>query len=417
MVTPPPTGRAPSDAEPTGPSLMVAWPDPAILPGLPVFAGFWALLPSAAALVELLADPNALAWLPAGRRLLVAPVDAALVAASVPFRTRAAGGPFPEPGPLSTLVGTGFLRSSEAIPLLLARETRLMGGWRLLAPDSPDLHDLSFEVTTRSPSPSDSDIERTLRTRHGEPFVAAHVGLTEARRFVAPASLRVALVFPEEAAPVGSARLGRGISSLLIDGEDLPLFWADALLRAETPDRALALVERLDLREPVPIEVLPRVQRWWLPASGHVVELRGRGTLQSARLAPPDEGRRALASLVSMGSRSDLELAFAGLTPVGTLEMALNGALWLEQDPRIAPGGEPRWRLASAETIGAGLAQVPDLTSVSHVDALLERLRIIAVERDETAGPGGRPRVVWRLRECGAVLCWDDGLRGGVGEP
>jgi hypothetical protein len=244
-----------------------------------------------------------------------------------------------------------------------------------------------------------------------------HAGLTEARRFVAPASLRVALVFPEATAPLGSVALGRGVYSLLIDGGDLPLFWADTLLRAETPDRALALVERLDVRQPVPIEVLPRVQRWWLPASGHVVELRGRGTLQSARLASPDEGRRALASMVAMGSRSELELAFAGLSAVGALEMALNGALWLERDPKIAPGGEPRLRLAAPETVGAAIAQLPDLTSVSRVDALLARLRIAVVERDETAGPGGTPRVLWRLRECGAVLRWDDGLHGGAGEP
>lgn len=416
MVTPSPAGGAPLGAESTGPSLMVAWPDPELLPKLPVFAGFWALLSSPAALAALLAEPSAAEWRPAGRRLLVAPVDAALVAASIPFRTRGANGPFPEPALVSTLVGTGFLRSPEPIPLLLARETRLADGWRLLAPDATDLRELSFDAPSTSAAPPDSVIERTLRSRHGEPFVGAPGGLTEARRFVAPASLRVVLVFPDDVAPLGSAPLGRGVSALLIEGDDLPTFWSDALLRAETPDRALALVERLDPRQPVPIEVLPRVQRWWLPASGHVVELRGRGTLQSTRLAPPDEGRRALVAMVAMASRSELELAFAGLTPVGALEMALNGALWLERDPRVALGGEPRWRLASPEAVGAALAQLPDLTSVSRVDALLLQLRITAVERDEAAGPGGRPRVIWRLRECGAVLRWDDGLQSGAGE-
>ena len=401
-------GDDPSPPEEPGAALMVAFLDPALAGGLPTFAGLWSLLRSRAELTELLAHSTARHLLPPGRRLLVARVDAALVAASIPFRTRGAGGPFPDPSPVSPLVGTGFVPTRTAIPQLLARETRLADGWRLLDPAGPDLTDVTFEAPLASVPQSDGDFERLLAQRYEQAFLAVSSGYTEARRFVAPASLRVVDLFPEAHAPPGSARLGQGFAALSIEGDDLGLFWGDALLRAETPDRALGLFERLDTRQPVPIEVLPRVQRWWLPASGHLVELRGRGTLQSARLATPAEGRRALSSMIAVASLSDLELAFAGLTLVGPLQMALRGAIWLENGP--SPNGEERFRLASAGSISAALTLLPELTSVSSIDALLKRLGISAVSRRETAGAGGRPRVEWSLRECGAALVWDDGL-------
>ena len=408
-----PAGDDPLFGEP-GPALMVAFPEPGLLPGLPTFSGLWALLRSPVELASLLVDPIARRLAPPGRRLLVARVDAALLAASIPFRTRGAGGSFFNPSLVSFLVGTGFFFTAEPIPQLLARETRLAEGWRLVDPDAPDWAGFSDNVVAPVSAHSDADFEGWLRRRHGEAFVAVPAGHAEARRFVAPTSLRVVDLYPDGDAPPGSAPIGQGVSALVIEGEDLPMFWADAMLRAEPPDRALALFERLDARQPVPIEVLPRVQRWWLPASGYLLELRGRGTLQSARLAPPDDGRRALSSMIAVATPPELELAFAGLMPVGALQMALCGAIWLERGP--SRGGDERLRLASPETISAAIAQLPDLTSVSKVDALLSRLQITAVSRRETAGPGGRPRVEWRLRECGAILLWDGGLRAKVGD-
>lgn len=186
----------------------------------------------------------------------------------------------------------------------------------------------------------------------------------------------------------------------LVVGDDVGPVWVERLSRARHIGAAAAALERLEGGLPIALEILPRLQRWYLPSSGRVVELRGRRDVDGVRVLEVDVSRVALDAWlrVQPDMASVVSVFGAGDRAMGP---------WLVAAGRVAVapdtvGFRALWGEALCRSVSAGL----DGATIARIDAAVAS-SVRRYGRRESVGRDGAT-VAWSLPALGIVVSWSE---------
>ena len=211
--------------------------------------------------------------------------------------------------------------------------------------------------------------------------------------FAEPLSMTVV-----EVVLAGDAIVGRAIAA----GADGEAVWPELLRDSGSVGAAGAALEALEGTPCVPVELLARVQRWWLPTACRVVEIRGRREVESARVIEAAASRRAIDALLgSLERRPNLEAVLGPLTEMAGLDMALGGRMIVDVRGAATRSLGPD---SAAEALSAAFAGA----RLSEVDRAVGGA-IARFGRREGAMPSGAPDVEWRFPALRVGLRWRGG--------